>query len=403
MNALQILPFLVSVLVLGGCASETVSTRLEDLEAEAPVAPTPSAPTTPAPAMALTGNYHFLTPTRVADSRMAFGIDAKIVPGQIKRLSVGDLVLPVAEREGLMLEVTVAETEGVGSIAVYACDDGRPDTVSLNYGASATVSNAVLVGKGKEICFESNQGAHLIVDTVGVLGKGGDSLLTFNPFRLFDSRGTARLLANVESEVNVAGIESIPTNTTGVVLNVTSTGSEETGFLSVYACGQGNNGTSSLSFNATSETSGMVVSRVDPRGKICMMSSVDTDVLIDATAGFLKNGASIRGVKAKRAFDSRSGEKIEGSASIPSILSLGVPASVTSALINIVVTEPDDAGFAVVYECGKPVPQTATVSFAAGQTIANMAATVPSSGGELCIFTSVPTHTVVDLLGYVAL
>ncbi|MBP9112168.1 MAG: hypothetical protein KBF88_05130, partial [Polyangiaceae bacterium] len=102
-------------------------------------------------------------------------------------------------------------------------------------------------------------------------------------------------------------------------------------------------------------------------------------------------------------FDSRSGEKIEGSASIPSILSLGVPASVTSALINIVVTEPDDAGFAVVYECGKPVPQTATVSFAAGQTIANMAATVPSSGGELCIFTSVPTHTVVDLLGYVAL
>lgn len=135
-----------------------------------------------------------------------------------------------------------------------------------------------------------------------------------------------------------------------------------------------------------------------------MMSSVDTDVLIDATAGFLKNGASIRGVKAKRAFDSRSGGRNRRLREHSMDSSLcGVPASVTSALINIVVTEPDDAGFAVVYECGKPVPQTATVSFAAGQTIANMAATVPSSGGELCIFTSVPTHTVVNLLGYVAL
>ena len=303
-----------------------------------------------------------------------------------------------------MLQVAVTETAGPGFITVYACDDGKPNTSSLIFDAASTVSNAVLVGKGKDVCVETITAAHVIVDAVGVLAPGGDSLFSVSPFRLLDSRGATKLVANTEVEISVAGVESIPANASGVALNVTATEAEQDGFLRVYPCGQANSGTSSLNFRTNSALAGMVFSKVDTRGKVCATSSVNTHLIVDAAGGFLKNNLVIQGLKAARAFDSRdaAGLKIDGPVSIPVVGKFGVPMTATGTLINLAVTASDGPGFATVYECGKPVPTTSNINFGAGQTIANMAVAIPNITGELCVSTSVATHVIVDVLGYVS-
>nr|MBP9113809.1 hypothetical protein [Polyangiaceae bacterium] len=275
---------------------------------------------------------------------------------------------------------------------------------SLNFDAASTVSNPVLVGKGKDVCVETITAAHVIVDAVGVLAPGGDSLFSVTPFRLLDSRAAIKLVANTEVEVSAAGVGSIPANVSGVALNVTATEAEQDGFLRVYPCGQANSGTASLNFRANAALGGMVFSRVGALGKVCVTSSVNTHVVMDASGGFIKNNSAIQGVKPTRIFDSRDGAglKVAGSAGIPVVGKFGVPATATGALINLAVTAPDGPGFVTVYECGKPVPTTSNINFGAGQTIANMAVAVPNAAGELCVSTSIGTHVIADLLGYVS-
>ena len=57
-------------------------------------------------------------------------------------------------------------------------------------------------------------------------------------------------------------------------------------------------------------------------------------------------------------------------------------------------------GFATVYPCGTPRPNTSNINFAAGSTVANAVTTKVGADGAVCIYTDAATHLIVDVNGY---
>ena len=79
-----------------------------------------------------------------------------------------------------------------------------------------------------------------------------------------------------------------------------------------------------------------------------------------------------------------------------------VPASNVGAVsLNVVVTNPDGAGYLSVYPCG-PRAEVSSVNYAAGQTVANAVVAPVSATGTICLYSLVPADVLVDINGYFA-
>ena len=80
----------------------------------------------------------------------------------------------------------------------------------------------------------------------------------------------------------------------------------------------------------------------------------------------------------------------------------GVPIGSTAVVLNVTVTESEQAGFVTVYPCGS-IPSTSSVNFIAGQTVANAVIVKTSPTGTVCVYASAATHLVVDGSGAFAM
>ncbi|HYN33942.1 MAG TPA: CAP domain-containing protein, partial [Ilumatobacteraceae bacterium] len=58
------------------------------------------------------------------------------------------------------------------------------------------------------------------------------------------------------------------------------------------------------------------------------------------------------------------------------------------------------AGFATVYPCGSPRPNTSNINFAAGSTVANAVTSKVGAGGAVCLYNDAATHLIVDVNGF---
>lgn len=78
----------------------------------------------------------------------------------------------------------------------------------------------------------------------------------------------------------------------------------------------------------------------------------------------------------------------------------GVPSSgVAAVALNVTATGPTGAGYLTAYPNGQPRPNASNVNFTAGQTLANSVVTKLGSN-RVVIYSSVPTHVIVDVSGY---
>ncbi len=79
-----------------------------------------------------------------------------------------------------------------------------------------------------------------------------------------------------------------------------------------------------------------------------------------------------------------------------------VPAGNVGAVsLNVVVTNPDGAGYLSVYPCG-PRAEVSSVNYSAGQTVANAVVAPVSAAGTICLYSLVPADVLVDINGYFA-
>ena len=77
-----------------------------------------------------------------------------------------------------------------------------------------------------------------------------------------------------------------------------------------------------------------------------------------------------------------------------------MPAGAATAVLNVTVTEPAEAGYATVYPCGIPIPLASNLNFVAGQTIPNAVLSRIAPDGTVCIFNNQQTHLIADVMGY---
>jgi hypothetical protein len=111
-----------------------------------------------------------------------------------------------------------------------------------------------------------------------------------------------------------------------------------------------------------------------------------------------------------RLLDTRPGSRVGPSTGAPADGKLirlpvggraGVAADAAAAALSVTLTG-GRVGYATVWDCADPRPPSSSVNASDdGQTVANLAITALSSGGDVCIFTDRATHVIVDVTGWI--
>jgi hypothetical protein len=101
-----------------------------------------------------------------------------------------------------------------------------------------------------------------------------------------------------------------------------------------------------------------------------------------------------------RLVDTRTATKLAagGVLDVPVAGQAGLPATgVEAAVVTLTVTDAEAAGFVTAWPCDAPKPDVSNLNYVAGAVVPNLATVSVGTAGHVCLFTSAPTHLVVDL------
>jgi hypothetical protein len=245
-----------------------------------------------------TGRVSTRSPVRAFDSRDG---NPKVRRGEV----IVDLSeqLPAGATDAI-LNVTVTTPSARGFVTVYPTGTNRPNTSNVNFERGQTQANEVItrVGSGANAgrvsFFIDSADAALIVDVVGAVTPGtAASTEVFttlaNPTRAFDSRDNRG--ARRSGDVQVAMPSTVPSNATGVVLNVTATNGTRPGFVTVYPSGATRPGTSNVNFATTRTQANEVISALGNNRSITLFvggaNSPAAHLIVDVVGYLTREGA----------------------------------------------------------------------------------------------------------------
>jgi hypothetical protein len=252
-----------------------------------------------------------LSPARVLDTRSGDGIATtddryigigKRAGGTVTELEVAGRGGVPAGADAVVLNVTVTEPEADGFVTVFPCGAARPNASSLNFTAGLTIANAVTarIGAGGAICLYTLATTHLVVD-VGGFHLPTPSFGSLPPARLLETRGgpdmgtidgqqlaVGRRPARSVTPVQVIGRGEVPAGATAVVLNVTVTEPDASGYVTVFPCGAGRPNASNLNYAAGQTIANAVTARVGQDGTVCLYTLSSTELVVDVT-GFYRS------------------------------------------------------------------------------------------------------------------
>ncbi len=246
-----------------------------------------------------TGRITTNAPTRALDTRTT---DTKTRSGEV----VVDLSgkIPSGSTDAI-LNVTATSTSARGFVVAYPTGTTRPGTSNVNFERGQTQANEVItrVGTGananKVSLFVDSASAAIIVDVVGAVTPGtpaGTQVFTGldQPTRALDTRSNSG--SRRTGNVDVAMPSSVPSNATGVVLNVTATNGTRPGFVTVFPAGSSNPGTSNVNFRTNLTQANEVVSRLGSNRSVTLFvggaNSPAAHLIVDVVGYLTGTGAA---------------------------------------------------------------------------------------------------------------
>ena len=381
----------VAALVTGGPSSPSVSLTRRVLS---------SAPAT-------TSAQPLQTAQRVLDTRSGVGAPAgRLAGGQVLELSVtGPSGVP-ADALAVALNVTSTESDLAGYVTVWPCGTRRPTASNLNWTAGATVPNLVYarLGTAGRVCLFSNVATHLIADVTAYFGADTDYEPLPAPERIIDTRSPTDANAGKVGGARLAQLSLLPLSvpagrTRAAVLNVTVTEPDAPGFVTVYPCDEPRPLASNLNYVAGQTVANLVTVRSD--GGVCFFASSTTHLVVDAQ-GLVPLGGGHRPLVPTRLLDTREGQFARRTLSGETVFlqvggRAGIAASARAVTLNVTATEPELGGFVTVFPCGGGVPVASNLNVGAGETRANAATVGIGQAGQVCLYTNIATHLVVDV------
>jgi len=314
----------------------------------------------------------------------------------------------------VVVNVTVTGSQSGGYVTLWP-GGAQPPTSTLNFDAGQTIANAAVVGTTGSVRLFASVPTHVILDITGYF-SGEDTFEPLSsPARLADTRGrvAGQLVGGDTLSVPAAGTAGLPADAAALALNVTVTGAQQAGYLTVYPCGSSRPNASSLNYEAGDTVANAVIARPGSGGRVCVFASGTTHVIVDVGGSFIGGGPLASLAAPSRVLDTRPGgatgdgqQAGAGLRSAGSILRLpvtgrvGVPSSATAVVLNVTVTGPQGGGYITAYPAGVAQPATSNVNFDPNQTIPNAVVAGVGPDGSVCLFTSASTHLIVDVTGY---
>jgi hypothetical protein len=247
--------------------------------------------------------YHELDPARILDTRDGTGTGTRpvspLAAGEVLALDVdGAGGVPASGARAVTMNVTTADSAEAGFLTVFPCDRPRPNASNLNFDPSApAVANLVTVRTGDDgkVCFYASASVDVIADVQGYFADGpGVEFTSTSPIRILDTREGLGVTAHHRGPLgrgevfvlHVAGENGVPADARAVLLNVTATGSEGTGFITVFPCGRPRPNASNLNVVRGVDRANLVKARVGERGNICIFVQYGTDIIADLDGWF---------------------------------------------------------------------------------------------------------------------
>jgi alpha-tubulin suppressor-like RCC1 family protein len=232
------------------------------------------------------------------------------------------------------------------------------------------------------------------------------AITAVTPDRLVDTRESSFVEAGGVLEVQVTGRGGVPVGATSAVLNVTATDHfGDGGYLTVYACEATRRETSNLNVDHGGTVANAVTVELGTSGKVCVYTFNRTHIVVDVT-GYADSSSSLRysSVTPVRVIDTRQPTSATSRLTAGQTVELAMPSSVPSSAeavaLNVTLVSTDGYGWAAVYPCGLPRPNTSTVNTTISATVAGSALALLGSNDKVCVYTSVGTDLLVDIFGW---
>ena len=350
----------------------------------------------------------------------------------------------------VVLNVTVTNTTVPSYLTVYPAGGARPLSSSVNWNGGQTVPNLVTVALGTNgdvSLYNANGSADVVVDVEGwydSTGASGGPYVPLTPYRICDTRPpvfTAQnqctgktLQAGTTLTIQVAGTNPLGTTSGGVPANgvlavdltVTATNPTEPSYLTVWPAGATRPTASNLNFLGSETVANNVVVAVPQSGADAGEVSIynangSTDVVVDVSGYYsTTTGTGLfvpmvpyricdtRSTAISGLSDSCTGHALVTNGTSGAVLVLqvagvgGIPANATSVVLNVTVTDTTAADYLTVYPDGSPRPNSSSLNWPAGETVASgVTATLGADGALDFYIPQGAADLVVDVVGWV--
>jgi hypothetical protein len=332
--------------------------------------------------------YTPVMPTRILDTRNGTGLPANAVPAN------GTITLPIPTTDGVpatsmtavVMNVTVTQPKASGTLTVYPGSGTAPGTSNLNFTAGETVPNLVTVPvTNGEVSFHNagNGTVQVVADLEGFYGAGGSGFGALVPVRVLDTRnGTGATKAPLGSDkvlqLNLSG--KVPSGTTAVALNVTVTGTQKAGVLTVYPGSATVPTASNLNFSAGETVPNMVIVPLyNGIADIYNGSGGTVNVVADLEGTYGTSPQSYYApVTPIRLLDTRQSSPVPAHGTIWVTVNPKSGGYPVSGVFNVTVTGPKASGF-LTASTG-PSSSSSNVNFSKGETVPNLVLEVTNGG-----------------------
>ena len=214
--------------------------------------------------------------------------------------------------------------------------------------------------------------------------------------------------------LQIAGLAGVPVGATAVVLNLTSVDATAAGYVTAWPSGEARPAASSLNLQPGAAVPNLVTVKLGPTGAIKLFTDAGHVQLIADVFGYYARSATglFTPTAPQRVLDTRTsnvptgrtqGAPLAGGTSIdlPVAGAGGVPADVTSVVVNVTSTQASVAGFVTVWPTGADRPATSNLNLQPGYDVANLVTVKVGAGGAISLYTDAGhVHLAVDLVGY---
>ena len=374
-----------------------------------PISVTGTTTTTPAPTPAITScGLQVANPAkRLLDTRESPTQRAELASGGTVQVNLAGKYGIAADATAVALNLTSVGVTSDGWIRAYPCGTTPPDlTSNLNPVDSRIVANLAIVPLDStgSVCFQTMTATDLVVDLQGWYPAGSD-YHAIQPKRIADTRTGTGIATHLTSltpvELTVTGANGVAPTASAVALNLTAVAGAS-GYVTAYPCGTAAPLASNLNAWAGHAIANLAITAIGTGGKVCFVSNIDTDLVVDLE-GWYPAGSSYHAFTPVRAVDTRdSGVALTPTTvlTVPIAGVHGVPATATTASLNVTAVNATGPAWVKVFPCGQAAPEVSNNNTSPDRIVATQALVPIGTGGAVCITANWATDIVVDVQGW---